>query len=326
MQTTRRPLKVLFLLLLALVAPLRDARAELVRVEVSTRSDIGSSGFEKIVGIAHFEIDPANERNAVIADVGRAPRTAGGKVAFSADLYIIRPKDASRSNGLALIDVLNRGRKPVLGGFVRGASIDPSTDAELGDRFLLDRGFTLVWVGWEFDVRRVNGLMGITVPSAQGIDAPVWGDFTPSNTNERQTVGDLAGYTPADPAAADSTLTVRDTQFATPTVIERSRWSLEGGLVVLKGGFEAGRIYRVSYRAKTLPISGLGLAAFRDTASWVKFAPDTLAPAKTTFAAPEPSYERAKIGQRSVPSNRGDPSGAASSAESGSAGRSSCPE
>ena len=45
---------------------------------------------------------------------------------------------------------------------------------------------------------------------------------------------------------------------------------------MLNGGFQAGRIYRVSYRAKTLPISGLGLAAFRDTASWVKYSPDAL--------------------------------------------------
>jgi hypothetical protein len=130
-----------------------------------------------------------------------------------------------------------------------------------------------VWVGWEFDVRRVNGLMAITVPSAQGIDAMVWGDFTPSNTNDRQTVGDLVGYVPSDPAAADSTLTVRDSQFATPQAIERPRWSLENGLVVLKDGFQAGRIYRVSYRARSLPISGLGLAAFRDTASWVSTRP-----------------------------------------------------
>ena len=41
------------------------------------------------------------------ADVGRALRTAGGKVAFSADLYIIRPKDEAKSNGIALVEVRN---------------------------------------------------------------------------------------------------------------------------------------------------------------------------------------------------------------------------
>ncbi len=275
-----RPLLTCGLLLVAA----SNAFAELTRVEVKSRADIGSSGFEKIVGTAYFAIDPKDHRNQVIADIDKAPVNAAGRVEFSSDLYIIRPKDAARSNGLALVDVLNRGRKPVLGGFVRGASNDPSADADLGDRFLLDRGFTLVWVGWEFDVRRVNGLMAITVPSAEGIEAMVWGDFTPPNTNDRQTVGDLVGYEPADPAAADSTLTVRDSQFAAPQVIERSRWSLDGGQVMLNGGFQAGRIYRVSYRAKALPISGLGLAAFRDTASWVKYAPEALATAQQTLA------------------------------------------
>ncbi len=267
-----------------LLVPASHADAELTRVDVKARTEIGASGFEKIVGTAHFSIDPMDRRNEVIADIDKAPVNSAGRVEFSSDLYIIRPKDAAHSNGIALIDVLNRGRKPILGGFMRGASNDPANDADLGDRFLLDRGFTLVWVGWEFDVRRVNGLMAITVPSAEGLDAMVRGDFTPSNTNERQTVGDLVGYAPADPTGADGTLTVRDSQFATPQLIERSRWSLDGGLVVLNGGFQAGRIYRVSYRAKTLPISGLGLAAFRDTASWVKYSPDALATAKQTLA------------------------------------------
>jgi hypothetical protein len=257
-----------------ILVPALRARGEVTRVEVKTRSDIGSSGYEKIVGTAYFEVDPKDPRNRVIADVDKAPVNAAGRVAFSADLYIIRPKDASKSNDIALVDVLNRGRKPAMTLFIRGGANDPATDADLGDRFVLDRGFTLVWVGWEFDVRRQNGLMGITVPSAQGVNVSVWGDFVPSNTNERQTVGDLAGYTAADPASSESTLTVRDTQFAKEETIERSRWSMADNMVALKGGFQAGRIYRLSYRAKELPISGLGLAAFRDVGSWVKHAPD----------------------------------------------------
>lgn len=258
------------------LAPVRPAHAELVRVDVTTRADIGNSGFEKIVGLAHFEVDPVNARNQPIADIGRAPKNAAGKVEFSSDLYIIRPKDAAKSNGIALVEVLNRGRKLVLGGFTRNASNDPSSDADLGDRFLLDRGFTLVWVGWEFDVQRRNGLLGISVPVSQGVFGRVSGDFTPSNANEKQTVGDLVGYTPADPAEANSTLTVRDTQFGKEETIARAKWSIAGDMVTLQGGFTAGRIYRVSYRAKELPLSGLGLAAFRDVGAWMKHHPDAL--------------------------------------------------
>ncbi|HUR35266.1 MAG TPA: alpha/beta hydrolase domain-containing protein, partial [Vicinamibacterales bacterium] len=264
----------LLVAIVALVAPASPARAEVTRVEIRTRADIGASGFEKIVGTAHFEVDPRDPRNRMIADIDKAPVNAAGRVEFSSDLYIIRPKDAARSNGITLVDVLNRGRKPVMNGFIRNGAIDPGSDADLGDRFLLDHGFSLVWVGWEFDVRRQNGLMGISVPSAHGVNAPVWGDFTPANGNERQTVGDLAGYTPADPAAPDNRLTVRDSQFGREEAIDRSTWMLDGNVVILKGGFQAGRIYRVSYHAKELPISGLGLAAFRDIGSWVKHASD----------------------------------------------------
>ena len=258
--------------------------AEVTRVDVKTRADIGGSGYEKIVGTAHFEVDPKDARNQVVADIGKAPVNAAGRVEFSADLYIIRSKNASASNDIALVDVLNRGNKPVMRGFIRGGSNDPGSDADLGDRFLLDRGFTLVWVGWEFDVRRQNGLLGITVPSAQGVTGTVSGDFVPANANQRQTVGDLVGYTAADPASSGNTLTVRDSQFSTPQTIERSRWTMDGNVVTLADGFQPGRIYRLSFVAKDLPISGLGLAAFRDIGSWVKHAPDALVHTKQALA------------------------------------------
>jgi hypothetical protein len=260
------------------------AGAELTRVDVTTRADIAGTSIEKIVGTAHFVVDPRDPKNAVIADIDKAPVNSAGRVEFAADLYILRQKDASRSNGIGLVEVLNRGRKPVMNGFMRGGSNDPATKADLGDAFLLDRGFTLVWVGWEFDVRRVDGLMTIDVPSAKGVTDFVRGDFTPNDAHEQQTVGDLVGYTPLDAAAADNRLTVRDGQFAKETVIERGRWTLAGNLVTLKGGFEPGRIYNLSYRAKELPISGLGMAAFRDVATWIKHAPDALVQTRQTLA------------------------------------------
>ena len=77
------------------------------------------------------------------------------------------------------MDVLNRGRKTVLTGFNRGGTSDPVTEADLGDGFLMQRGFTIVWVGWEFDVRRYTAGqtgdaargagMGISIPSARGV-------------------------------------------------------------------------------------------------------------------------------------------------------------
>src|SRR5207249_2045397 len=84
-------------------------RADVTRVDVAKRADIGASGYEKIAGTVHFAVDPNDPRNAVIADLDIAPRNAAGLVEFSADMYVLRPKDAAHSNGSALVEVSNRG-------------------------------------------------------------------------------------------------------------------------------------------------------------------------------------------------------------------------
>jgi len=128
------------LLLTAFVALAIRVDAEVTRVDITTRSDVGNSGYEKIVGTVHFAVDPKDPRNRVIVDLDKAPTNAAGQVEFSADLYILRPKDANKSSGVAFVEVLNRGRKLSLGGFNRapaGGANDPRTDADLGDALLM---------------------------------------------------------------------------------------------------------------------------------------------------------------------------------------------
>ena len=271
---------------LALLATATAARADVTRFEISSRAPIGASGYEKIVGTAYFAVDPRAPRNAVVADIDRAPVNAAGKVEFSSDVYILRPIDAARSNGIALVDVLNRGRKTVLTGFNRGGTSDPVTEADLGDGFLMSMGFTVVWVGWEFDIRRAAGLrpgevergagMAISIPAARGVSGVVRATVTP-NDDGPQTVGDLAGYRPADDASADITLTVRDGEFGARAPIAREHFTVRGNQLALQGGFEKGRTYEVAYRPASWPVSGLGLAAYRDLTAWVKHAPDAVA-------------------------------------------------
>ena len=117
--------------------------------------------------------------------------------------------------------------------------------------------------------------MAIQIPSAQGVTGVIRASFTP-NDDGPQTVGDLAGYQPTDDAAADITLTVRDGEFGTRAPIARERFTIRGNQITLTGGFEKGRTYEVTYRPKEWPVSGLGLAAYRDLASWVKYAPDAV--------------------------------------------------
>src|SRR4029078_11168885 len=126
-------------------------RAEVSRVEITARRDLangrsfGSTGaYEQLVGKLHFAIDPSNKRNVVITDLDKAPKNAAGKVEMTADLVILKPRDASKGNGIALFDIVNRGRGVALAKFdapIAGGGAAPPD--EYGDGFLLNRGHTI---------------------------------------------------------------------------------------------------------------------------------------------------------------------------------------
>jgi Alpha/beta hydrolase domain len=272
------------ILLAALVGVAGTVNGEVTRVDIAKRTDVGASGYERIVGTIHFAVDPGHPRNRVIVDLDAAKKNAAGRVEFSADLYILRPRDQARSNGVALVEVSNRGRIGLLNFFNRGpAESDPSKETDLGDGFLTQQGYTLVWVGWQFDVPRQAGLLTLDAP-ASSVSGVVRAEFTTNDRALEYTLADLAGYSPSDPAAADGTLTVRDGPFGATTTIPRGQWRLRGNNVVsIQGGFEPGRTYEVSYRAANLPVAAAGLAAFRDTASWIKYRPDATVSAKYAY-------------------------------------------
>ncbi len=264
------------------------AAAEVTRVDIARRAEIGASGYEKIVGTIHFAVDPQLAGNRVIADMDRAPRNAAGRVEFSADLVILRPTNPKAGNGAALLEISNRGRRSMITNFNRGAVGDPMTELELGDKCLMREGYTLVWVGWEFDVPRGEGLMGIDVPVATDGGKPISGvvhaKFVLDDGATAHTVADLAVYAPSDPAGPDSRLTVRGAAMdAEGREIPRAQWRWKNRALVLDGGFEAGKTYEIFYRATNPPIAGLGFAAIRDTAAWLKHQPDALAPVRYVY-------------------------------------------
>lgn len=255
----------------------RIAAAEVTRVDITTRADIGLSGYEKLAGTVHFAVDPANPHNRVIVDLDKAPRNAAGLVEFSADMYIVRPKDPERSNGSALVEVSNRGNRSLIRTFNRGGpNPDPSSDGDLGDKFLMRFGFTLAWVGWEFDVAG-DGRMRLQPPIAHDGEKPITGVvravFTPNARSTDVVVRDLAQYDAIDPGGADSRLTVRSAFLANGEPIARDKWHVKAHTVTLDDGFEPGKTYEISYRAANPPVAGVGFAAMRDFASWLKHKP-----------------------------------------------------
>jgi len=242
--------------------------AEVIRVEVTSRQDIPQYGYEQITGKAYFSVDPKDPRNAVIADIGKAPLTAGGRVEFSADILALRPKDGV-GNRVALVDVVNRGNTTAI-------RLNRAAGQNLvGDGFLLKAGFTIICIGWEFDVAARNGAIRIEVPVATDNGAPITGivktEFTPDRRDVVYTMTDVAAYPPVDVNDPASVLTVRDGLSAASETIPRQEWKIAGNVVTLQRGFEPGRNYEIAYKAANPPISGLGLAAVRDITSHAKY-------------------------------------------------------
>jgi hypothetical protein len=296
----------------ALASATSYAMAEVTRIEIATRTDVlagkafGDTGpYEEIVGKVYYSLDPDNPRNKSIADLDKAPRDAAGRVAFVADLFVLVPKDKSHGNGVALFDVLNRGRKNMLNAFNRSPpSFDPNAPLDLGDGFLMQQGYMLVWVGWQFDLPHRGGLMGLEAPPVLENGKPVVGKvtttFTPNTNdptyplNDMGRYADTTHYPPVDPASPANMLVVRDGFLGAPHVIPRDEWQFarvkdgqivpDSSAVYLKGGFQPGHFYELSYQATGAVVAGVGLAALRDLASAVKYRQDLPITARYAYA------------------------------------------
>jgi len=270
-------------LLMVISAPLADARVVRLRIErreaVLNGRPFGAAGpYEKLVGKVDFGLDPTLPRNAGIVDLNLAPRNARGEVEASADFYMLKPVDSRRGNGRLFYEVGNRGGKGMLSTFQKAAgSADPATDVEFGDGALMRQGFTLLWMGWQWDVPERAGTMRMEMPIAtengRRITGIVRGNFILNAPAQTAPVADRnhKAYPVLDPGSAENVMTVRDDPTAKGQVIPRSRWHfVDTGVVGLDGGFEAGRIYDVVYRTADPRVLGFGLSGTRDLVSFMK--------------------------------------------------------
>src|SRR5438552_3213717 len=279
-------------LIVLVAAPLS---AEVVRIEVQSRSDLaggqpfGAAGpFEKISGKIFFAVDPTLPANRIVADIERAPRNAAGKVEFSSDFYLIKPKRIEQGNGAVLYEVSDRGGKGMLGFFNHGtASLDPASARDFGDGFLMKQGFTLLWVGWQFDPPKRAGLVRVYPPTASENGRPIRGlvrsDFVVTEREADHSLADRdhTAYAVVDPDSPDNVLTVRDSVEGPRRIVPRNQWKFaraDGGTTVadltrvyMATKFEPNKIYEVVYTAENPPVVGLGPAAIRDVVTMLKY-------------------------------------------------------
>lgn len=235
-------------------------------------------GYERLDGVIQLAVDPDDALQGAIVDLGRAPRDGDGLVRFEADFCLLRPQ---RPSGRLLVSVVNRGRAALVPFSMPAAppSPEPTTEIDPGDAFLLERGWSVLFCGWQWDVPSRPGLLGLRAPVAEVPPGQVMARFQPFEWHDERHLShwpldpaparQAVVHRPYPPAAGPASLAVRDAPGAPPTQIAAARWrfSSNGERVHLEGGFEPGRLYELVYTTTLAPVVGCGLVAIRDAAA-----------------------------------------------------------
>jgi alpha/beta hydrolase family protein len=254
----------------------------------------GDTGpYERLLGKAHFAIDPDEEGLPYVVDLDLAPRNAEGLVEFSATLDIIKPVDISKGNRRVLYEFSNRGNRGLMG-FNYGRGADITSPEYAGDGFLMRHGYTLMWSGWQGDLIDQGTNVVAYLPFALKDGHPLRGKVRQEfNVLESGvlSMGVSAGaegganvqpYPVVDRATA--TLTMREKEADARIPVPDGDWDLakaevKDGRVVLtssandlyvKEGFKPGWIYEFIYETEGSRVMNLGFLGIRDLLSMLR--------------------------------------------------------
>ena len=266
-----------------------------IRLEVEAREpfadgspfdDVGA--YERLYGRVHFALDPDDASNATIVDLDKAPRNDSGLVEYSSDFYVLKPEDLARGNRRLIYDVNNRGNKRILQYFNDGVHSNQPSDIEhAGNGFLMRRGYSVVWSGWQGDLIPDRDLLTMTLPVATDGGGELTGVVRSEFVADEHGVtsyplsanGYTASYETVSMDTASATLTHREYERDERIAIPNDEWQFArqgpGGKPVpsakhicLEAGFNPGWIYELVYTAKNPTVMGLGFTGVRDLISF----------------------------------------------------------
>jgi hypothetical protein len=268
-----------------LLLTVANAGAQVTRLEITARDSVaggqsfGTAGpYVNVRGRVHGEVDPRDRRNRIIQDIDLAPRNERGRVEYVATFSLMMPADLSKSSGVLVYSVVNRGN---------GAAT-PGPD---GDMSLVS--------GWQGDVAPTATNQTIQVPVARNTDGspltgPVLARFSdlPQGTNTASIrLGSLGTgfYPPAtlDTARARLTFHTGETTAGSMSgqgTVPSSEWAFadcrttpfpgtpDPTRICLAQGFDPSRLYDLVYTAKDPLVLGIGFAATRDIVDFFRHA------------------------------------------------------
>ena len=194
--------------------------------------------------------------------------------------YILKPIDLSKGNHKVMYEPPNRGRKTHAalnngaGGNDPGSVTDPNI---LANTFLLPRGYTMVWSGWDYSAGTSAAKFNTTItlpvarnPDGSAITGPAYEYIVTRGTS----------YTLSYPAAtidqSKATLTHRVHLDDVPQIVPATGWSYAAdgtAISLLPAGtsFTPNDIYEFSYTAKDPTVNGIGFAAVRDFNAFLRY-------------------------------------------------------
>ena len=258
-------------------------------------TSFGDAGqYEQIAGRAFGELDPGDPLNSIIQDIALA-KDADGKVRYVASFVITKPVDMAKASGLMWHDVPNRGRPVLLAPMERGFG-----DVGLATAWQGDNASMSATLGTAArPTMNVAGNHWLQVPVAKNPDgSPITGQVLGRIIN-RSGMGaqplivqtNPVPYMPATMDTSKATLVSRDHEtmegaVSGETPIAATDWKFCGGgtfdapveltklpvQICLKGGYNPAKLYQVVYTGKDPYVLGIGFAAWRDVASFFKFA------------------------------------------------------
>ena len=236
-------------------------------------ASFGSSGpYEILTGTAYGELDPRAPGNVGIVNINRVPLNANGHVEYSTDFMILKPVDAKKGNGRLIYDFVNRGRNTILR---LDDSTDPLAANDSGNGFLMNRGYTVAWSGWQADAPGTPGFLRAFVPVVMEKGKPVTGMSREEFTDVP--AGPVFTQALDYPALLDTTgttLTVREHVSDPRKPLPSTSWHFVDERhveITAAPGFDRGALYELIYPATNETAADVGLAASRDFVSFLRY-------------------------------------------------------
>ena len=249
--------------------------------------------YEQISGRAFGELDPRDPLNAIIQDV-ELGKDADGKVRYVASFVLTKPVNPAQASGLMWHDVPNRGTAIVINLAERNfgdvglasawqgdnAAINASNGTAVRTTMLVSgRHFLQVPVARHPDGSTITGNVFARIVNRSGVDSqrlivqtnPVPYKPRSLDTTKARLVsrtGELQDGT----ALGEQVVSASDWAWATCSATLPFPGTPSNDQICVKGGFDASKLYMVSFVAKDPYVLGVGFAAWRDLGQWFKTA------------------------------------------------------